>query len=173
MSDKIKKTKKPLKEDSGDMTHEEQEQPKKVRAIKTTKNWNDKKESVDENADENNDIEEVVTDPDSQKDNYNTDDNLLQNKKDSIVDAINKEEVSKWDADYCSNLSDEQLAKILYVRSLKSRNPAVYHGSKRMLQELNFEPLHPRKPPIRRGSQFSRRGRGFNERRPVRHNMRE
>lgn len=98
-------------------------------------------EDVEETLEEVEDVEETVEVDNAEEVEEKTDNT---NKKTSIFDKINREEIAALEEDRLSDISNETLLQVLYLRGLNQQNPTIYHTARKALDEMNLT-LIPRK----------------------------
>jgi len=135
-----KETKKTVKKNE---ESNEQNETKEVtrRAVSTGNDW---KEDVYE--DEENVDHDAVSDPELE-------DQGNQDQPKSIFDKMDLPAIEKLDKERLTDLSNQQLLQVLYVRGMTQQNPTVYHAARKALQELSLQPIrmhNSRRPPRQR-----------------------
>ncbi len=78
------------------------------------------------------------------------DDGMMSESKDSVVN-FDRKEVPAWNSMKVSDLTDEQLLKVLICRGENLKNPVLSGGCKRVLKQINGERF-PRRPGFVRGN---------------------
>lgn len=124
------------------------------RKEKVVKQKNKDQDDVDE---QENKVEENKMEENKVEENKAEEQGLPQ-PSENILEKINVAEVEELDKSRFSDLSNQDLFKILYVRGLKQENPTVYHTARKALLELSLTVNTQRRTNFNRRGSINQRG---------------